>query len=134
MKNQNQIIVEKSNNGFTAYTNDLLGLTSFGETLQELKENFAEALELHLEGMQEDGDDIPESFKGDFELIFDMDAQQFLEHMSKRVNISYVAELTGINRSLLAQYKSGNKTPSPKRKKLIINSFKLIGKELTCID
>ena len=130
---RNTIIVEKSKDGFTAYTNELPGVISFGVTLKELKDKFLQGLGEHLDFMKEDGDDIPEAFQGNYELFFDIDVQQFLEYLTNRINVSYICKVTGINRSLLGQYKSGTKKPSQKRKEQILKSFKTIGEELVSI-
>ncbi len=54
------IVYEKSSTGYGAYIPDLPGCVSTGKTLEETKKNIQEALELHIEGMREDGDEIPE--------------------------------------------------------------------------
>lgn len=42
---------------------DFLGCVSAGSTIEELKRMAKEALELHIEGMIEDGEEIPEPSK-----------------------------------------------------------------------
>lgn len=46
--------------GFGVYFPDLPGCTSCGESLQEAQENAQQALGLHLYGMEQDGDPLPE--------------------------------------------------------------------------
>jgi hypothetical protein len=41
-----------------------------GYTLAELKQQMNEAVEFHIEGMMEDGDEIPSPFDGEFQLVF----------------------------------------------------------------
>jgi predicted RNase H-like HicB family nuclease len=41
-----------------------------GKTVEELKQQMDEAVEFHLEGMREDGDEIPEVFNSAYELYF----------------------------------------------------------------
>ena len=43
-----------------AYVPDLPGCVTTGKTLEEIERNIREAVELHLEGMLEDGEPIPE--------------------------------------------------------------------------
>lgn len=45
---------------FSVYFPDLPGCTSYGETLSEAQKNAQDALGLHLYGMEQDGDLIPE--------------------------------------------------------------------------
>lgn len=54
------IIIEKTETGFSAYSPDLLGCVSTGATRLEVEANMREAIEFHLEGMQEKGYPIPE--------------------------------------------------------------------------
>jgi predicted RNase H-like HicB family nuclease len=43
-----------------AYVPDLPGCISTGDTLEEVKQNIIEAVELHIAGLIADGDPIPE--------------------------------------------------------------------------
>jgi predicted RNase H-like HicB family nuclease len=54
------IVIEKGKDNYSAYVPDLPGCVSTGQTLDDVKSNIAEAIELHLEGMREDGLTIPE--------------------------------------------------------------------------
>ena len=54
------IIIEKSDTGFGAYVPDLPGCVAVGQTLPETETLIKEAIEFHLEGLQEDGLSIPE--------------------------------------------------------------------------
>ena len=49
------------------------------------------------------------------------------------LNISAVARRMGIQQSLLASYIKGTKTPSPERKKLILDTIHDIGEDLLAI-
>lgn len=52
-------VLEKGDHGYGVYFPDLPGCVSAGATYEEAMEGGAEALALHLEGMREDGLDIP---------------------------------------------------------------------------
>lgn len=54
------VIIEKAEDNYGAYVPDLPGCVSTGKTIEETKRNIQEAIELHLEGMREDGDPILE--------------------------------------------------------------------------
>lgn len=62
------VIYEKSADGFSAYVPDLPGCTSAGETKEEVELNIIEAIKLHLEVLQEEGLEIPQSVS-DSEMI-----------------------------------------------------------------
>jgi predicted RNase H-like HicB family nuclease len=53
------IVIEKTETGFSAYSPDLLGCVSTGQTRAEVERNMREAIEFHIDGMQEEGYPIP---------------------------------------------------------------------------
>jgi predicted RNase H-like HicB family nuclease len=53
------IVIEKGSHNYSAYVPDLPGCVSTGRTVDELRRNIQEAVELHLEGLRKDGDPIP---------------------------------------------------------------------------
>jgi predicted RNase H-like HicB family nuclease len=54
------IVIEKAAGNYSAYVPDLPGCVTTGRTIDEVKRNMREAVELHLEGMREDGEPVPE--------------------------------------------------------------------------
>jgi predicted RNase H-like HicB family nuclease len=54
------VVIEHGDNNLSAYVPDLPGCITTGQTVEEIERNIREAIELHLEGMLEDGDQIPE--------------------------------------------------------------------------
>lgn len=54
------VIYEKGNSSYGAYVPDLPGCFAIGETLEEVQALIGEAIEFHIEGLQEDGDDVPQ--------------------------------------------------------------------------
>lgn len=54
------IVVEKTANNYSAYVPDLPGCVATGQTVTEVENEIREAIEFHLEGLQEDGLAIPE--------------------------------------------------------------------------
>lgn len=53
------IVIENAGPNFSAYVPDLPGCVATGATVQEVEREIREAIELHLEGMREDGLLIP---------------------------------------------------------------------------
>ena len=53
------IIIERSADGYGAYSPDLPGCVAVGETREEVESNMYQAISLHLEGLKEDGLPIP---------------------------------------------------------------------------
>jgi predicted RNase H-like HicB family nuclease len=54
------VIFEPTPTGFSAYVPDLLGCVAAGGSLDETRELIAGAIRMHIAGMREDGDPIPE--------------------------------------------------------------------------
>ena len=54
------IVVEKAGNNYSAYVPDLPGCVATGSTIEETERKIREAIELHIEGMLEDGLPIPQ--------------------------------------------------------------------------
>jgi predicted RNase H-like HicB family nuclease len=54
------IIIENAGNNYSAYVPDLPGCITTGPTIEETKRNMQEAIALHLRGMREDGEPIPQ--------------------------------------------------------------------------
>lgn len=46
------IVLEKSETGYSAYSPDLLGCVSTGQTPEETESNMREAIEFHIEGLK----------------------------------------------------------------------------------
>lgn len=53
------IIIEKAENNYSAYSPDVDGCVATGKTKEEARKNFLEALDFHLEGLKEDGFEVP---------------------------------------------------------------------------
>ena len=49
------IVIEKAKGNYSAYVPDLPGCIAVGDTLEEVEEAMREAIEFHLEGMQQEG-------------------------------------------------------------------------------
>lgn len=54
------IVIEKADGNYSAYSPDLPGCVATGMTREELEKNMYEAIELHIQGLQEDNLPVPE--------------------------------------------------------------------------
>ena len=54
------IVIEGEPGHYSAYVPDLPGCVSAGETIDDVTHELAEAIQLHVDGMKEDGVEIPE--------------------------------------------------------------------------
>jgi len=55
------IVIEKTENNYSAYSPDLPGCVATGKTREEVERNMHEAVEMHVQGLIEDKLPIPEN-------------------------------------------------------------------------
>ena len=53
------IVIEKTDANYGAYVLDLPGCVATGASLEDVERNIRGAIEMHLAGMREDGEQIP---------------------------------------------------------------------------
>jgi predicted RNase H-like HicB family nuclease len=53
------VVIEKATTNFSAYVPDLPGCVATGASLEETEQLIREAIELHVQGMREDGQPVP---------------------------------------------------------------------------
>ena len=53
------LIVEKTGTGYCSYVPDLPGCIGAAATLPKLRTVMAKAIQMHIEGMRENGEDVP---------------------------------------------------------------------------
>ncbi len=54
------MVIEPTETSFSAYSPDLPGCVSTGRTHEEVEHNMREAIALHLDGLREEGQAVPE--------------------------------------------------------------------------
>lgn len=85
------IVIGKTRTGYSAHCPDVLGCAATGKTVDQVLSNMKKAMEMHFEGMAEDGDSIPlpggvDSYS---EVMKDLDVDQyFLGHVQIAVKQS----------------------------------------------
>lgn len=55
------VVMEPAGVNYSAYVPDLPGCIATGDTRSEAEANIRDAIKLHLEGLEQDGDPIPEA-------------------------------------------------------------------------
>ena len=117
-------------NNYCAHAPILLGCVSTGTTLSDIKKNIKEAIEFHVESSQEDGDLIPEVFKGEYVLEFKLSVEALLNAYSDVFTKAALSRITGINQRQLWHYASGMRKPRPIQRKRIEDGLHRLGTEL----
>jgi predicted RNase H-like HicB family nuclease len=57
---QYAVVIEKADHNYAAYVPDLPGCIATGASTEETEQQIREAIALHLQGLREDGQPIPE--------------------------------------------------------------------------
>jgi len=123
-KKKISIIVEKTDTGFSAYSDNYPIFTT-GRTIPELIDNAFEAANLFF-------DDEKIEINHD-NLNFEIDFKQFFQYY-KVLNSKFLADKIGMNPTLLSQYVQGHKKPSKKQTEKILYGIHQIGQELSEIN
>jgi predicted RNA binding protein YcfA (HicA-like mRNA interferase family)/predicted RNase H-like HicB family nuclease len=55
------VVIERVEDNYSAYLPDLPGCVAAGDTREEVEQNIHEAIQMHVQGMADDGESIPES-------------------------------------------------------------------------
>ena len=121
MRKKIKMIVEKTDTGFSAYSEEYPIFTT-GKTIPELINNAYEAAQLFFE---------EKNIKINHENIkFEIDFKQFFQYY-KVLNSKFLAEKIGMNPTLLSQYIQGRKKPSKNQTEKILTGIQQIGRELS---
>ena len=126
------VTVEMTDNNYSAYLEQLPGCVSTGKTFEELKKNISEAVEFHLEGMREDGEEIP--FDENYKLAYRFDPESLLMHYNGIFTNAALQRLTGINQRQLQRYASGMSYPRNEQAQKITTALHHLGKELLAVE
>ncbi len=95
------IVVEKTGTGFSAYAKEIAGLVAVGDSLTELKINFAEVLGQHVDSLREQGENAS---TGDYAVNYILDLEQFFDYFNVINKSAFAEHYAGINQSLFRQY------------------------------
>ena len=131
---KNTVEISFINKNFSAHVPLLPGCVSTGKTPDEMKDNILEAIKFHLEGMKEDGDTIPDSFIGDFDLEYKFDIQSLLKYYKNVITGSALEKYSGINQKQLNHYANLHRKPKAEQIKKIESAFHNLGRELMSVQ
>ena len=119
-----EMIIERTKTGYSVYA-EKYPVYTVGNTLEELKTNMLEALNLYFEKQKK--------VVTERDLRITLDLPQFFEFYNV-INAKALSERIGINQSLLAQYIKGIKKPSATQTQRILKGVQEVGKELASIQ
>lgn len=105
------------------------------KTYEQLLHDVPETLRFHVEGMIDDGDDVPQWLReGDYEFEYHLvDIATMLHAYEPYLTLAALSRATGINQHQLSHYANGLKQPRPQQRKRIVEGIHKIGRELLAV-
>ena len=105
------------------------------KTLEELMKEADETLRFHIEGMIEDGDQVPQWLSnGEYEFEYNyVDVATLLRACEAYASLAAISRATGINQNQLSHYATGLKRPRPIQRKRIVEGIHHIGARLMAV-
>ena len=129
-----EVFVEKANDGiYWGSTQNLPGgVSSYGNSLDELKQNLKAAFKDYLDVGRELNEDWVQEIEQLTEFEYQLDIASFFKLLP--IKISAIAEKTAINPSLMRQYASGKANVSEKRAREIEKAIHELGEDLLSVS
>lgn len=105
------------------------------DTYEKLLQEVPETLRFHVEGMVEDGDDVPQWLvDGEYEFEYHLqDVATVLRAYEPFVSLAAISRASGINQHQLSHYATRMKTPRPEQRRRIVEGIHKIGKQLLAV-
>jgi len=124
------IVIERSNDLFSAYAENVEGVYGAGDTVAEAKNSVVKSIDLLQKYNKEN---IPSILKGDYTLVFRFDVESFLNYYKGIFTNAALERLTGINQKQFQHYSTGLKKPRETQIKKIESAFHKLGGELITV-
>lgn len=128
-----RIIIERATDNYAAYIDGVDGITVTGKTIDEIRSQMKEAIELFLETSRELGTEIPSALAGEYDMTFEMDARTLLNYYDGVFGKPALEKITGINQKQLWHYASGKARPRAAQRAKINAGLHSLGQELMMV-
>lgn len=123
-----EIIVERTKDLFTAYSNNCEGIYGAGNTLDEVKEDVRTSIGQIKKEIPEER--WPNEIKGEYEVVFKLDTESFLEYYASFLSLAGLERITGVNQKQLSNYLHHRSTPREAQKERINIGFHKFAQEM----
>ncbi len=126
-----KIVIEKTSNFYSAYSENVEGIYGAGATVQKTKESVLKSLELYVKYNKKR---LPKILQGDYSVKYRFDAQSLLNYFKGIFTNASLEKITGINQKQIQHYASGLKKPRELQKRKIQAGLRNLAKELQSIE
>ena len=99
-------------------------------TLEQVRANIVDALHFHIEGMMEDGEEVPMEFSGEWTPEFVLTTRAQLKYTDNYISRKALARETGIAEQQLSHYANGQRHPRPAMQARITAGIRAIAERL----
>ena len=89
---------------------------------------------MHIQGMVEDGDQVPPELCGKYEIGFHLNVRALLHYTEGIVPRTALARVSGINEKQLGHYATGWRNPRPDMQQKIVKGIHDLGRQLLAIS
>lgn len=128
-----KVIIECSENNYSAYIENLDGIVATGATIAEIKSNMLRAIEAYVDACHEMNCEVPAELEGSYTLEFKTDVQSLLNLYCGIFTKSGLERLTGINQKQLWHYANGKSLPRKAQVQKIEDALHRLGTELMSV-
>ena len=132
-----KVSVSRTEDNYCCGWNDGRGGAVFvtAATLDQLKKDFAESLQFHIEGCEIDGDEIADYLRsGDYTITYDLDAAALIRSAESYTTMSAISRASGINQKQLSHYATGVKRARPRQIARIKDALRIIGEAILALS
>ena len=114
---------------------DLGIILSVGKTWEGFKKDFNEALDFHLEGLEEHGDPLPQwAIDREYEIEYHLGVAALLRRAEEYTTLKAISRASGLKLSVLKKYASAELYPREEQREKIVNALRTIAKELLALQ
>ena len=127
------VIVEHAGNNLSAYIEGV-PIVSVGNDIKGIEKDVQESINLYLESCKELGTEVSDVLKGEYELVFKIDAATFINYYSGIFTKAALSRITGINERQLWHYAAGVHKPRKQQLEKIQKGIEALTSELSAIS
>jgi len=129
---QIKIVIERSADLFSSYAENVEGIYGGGDTVLEAKQSIIDAIKLLKKNNT--AENIPESLKGDYELVYKFDVYSFLDYYKGVFTPAALERIAGINQKQIQHYSTGHRKPRLAQRRKIEEALHKLGQELIAVE
>ena len=126
-----KIIIERSNDLFSAYAQNVEGVIGSGDTVEEAKASALKSIQILIKYNKVSA---PSILKGNYILTYKYDVESFLKYYKGIFTNAALERITGINQKQFQHYASGLKKPREAQAKKIEKALHQLGRELMTVE